>query len=131
MASTTSEGEQGEKLGVVVSNLTNLMYELVENLISQQPDMRLLGQVNDNLTLLSAGAEADLVIMGAPTLEPLPSICTHLLSEYPDLKILVLTPSGEMATLYWMGLRRRHLRRLTATSLIRSLRLAGELNPVS
>lgn len=132
MGTTEEASEQVVPLRVLVFNLSGLMFELVEELLTGQPDMVLVGRAESNLELLLAGGDAiDVVIVGAPQLKPLPDICTHVLSEYPFVKILVLTPSGETAMLYRLGLRQRKISRVSGANIIKNLRRMRDLNPIS
>ncbi|MFV9504140.1 MAG: hypothetical protein AB4911_06200 [Oscillochloridaceae bacterium umkhey_bin13] len=87
---------------------TSLSDELV-TLIGYEPDLQLIGQVAGRLNLLLAAAMADVVISASPVADHLPGIGTHLLSEYPSLKLLVLAEDGSGITVFWRGLRRRRL----------------------
>ncbi len=89
----------------------------------------MVGQVQGTINLLMAvGSGVDVLILGAPQAYPMPGVCSHLLSEYPDLRILVLASMGEAAILYWLGLRRQQLRPLSAAVLLSGIRHAYALN---
>ena len=117
---------------VLVANLPVSLFERVMSLAVQQPDIVLVGQVQDPVELLMAvGSGVDVLILGAPQADPMPGICSHLLSEYPDLRILVLASTGEAAILYWLGLRRQQLHPLSAAALLSGIRHAYSLNATS
>jgi DNA-binding NarL/FixJ family response regulator len=120
------------KIRILVFNLSGILLELVANLLENQPGMFVVENAEDNLDLLvKAGQNVDIVLLGADQDEPLPNICTHLLNEYTNLKILVLTVSGEKAVMYWLGLRRRKLKTVSSVNLVKSLRRLYDLDPVS
>jgi hypothetical protein len=81
--------------------------------------------------LVKAGLDVDVLVMSALQVYPLPGVCSHLLSEYPDLRILVLSPSGDAAMLYWRGLRRQELTPISQQTLLDGIRWAHALNPAA
>ncbi|HEX2912449.1 MAG TPA: hypothetical protein VH186_16695 [Chloroflexia bacterium] len=117
---------------ILVSNLQGLTLELVTKLIQSQPDLELVETVNDSLELLlKAGENVDLILLGAPQGKPLPGICSHILTEYPQIRIMVLENSGEQAYLYWLGLRQKRLELKSAKTLLKGFTFLRELNPAS
>src|SRR5688500_5374527 len=79
--------------------------------IACQADMLLVDagepQPGDRIGLLAAADDVDVLVLGAADAYPPPGVCSHLLGEYPDLKILVVAKTGDIAVAYWLGLRRR------------------------
>lgn len=130
MAAEEVPGEEAVPIRVLVANLSGVLQHLVKELIEQQTDMQLTGEVQGTIEVLeAAGENVDIVVHGAEHPYPLPGICSHLLSEYPNLRILVVAPSGEEAVLYWLGLRRQQLRKVSSANLLKSIRRAHRLNP--
>jgi hypothetical protein len=122
--------DQIHQIQILLASLPVVLEELVAQLIQQQPDMQLVGHVQGEVELLLAVRhDLDVLILGAPTAQPLPGICTHLLGEYPGLKIVVITASGDLAVLYWLGLRHHQLRTVSLATLPGSIRHAYTLNP--
>lgn len=117
---------------VLVSNISGVVMESaasLASLIEQQPDMVLLGQVDDRVELLldmsskkAAGNEPDVLVLIASSVDPPPGICSHLLSEFPDLRILVLSATQDEAMAYWLGLRRYRLPTGTPAALLTNIR---------
>ena len=129
-ASEERDGPQAPAVRVLVSNLSGVVQQVVTELIRQQPDMELVGEATGHLdTLLATSARVDVLILGHAALRPAPGLCSHLLGEYPTLKILVVTKQGDGAMLYWLGLRRQPVRPLSSRRLIDSIRRAHRLNP--
>ena len=130
MVARLQAGEPQGPIRVLVGDMSGVLGGLVSRLVEQQPDMVLAGTVRDRLGLLAAAqAGVDVVILDAPRACPPPGICTHLLSICPDLRILVLSTSGDAAAVYWLGLRRRQLRSVSAETLTGAIRRACALNP--
>ncbi|NTU85366.1 MAG: hypothetical protein HGA45_39445 [Chloroflexales bacterium] len=129
--SEAADATEPGPIRVLMANISGVPAELLAVMIASQPDMLLVGQVDDQVDLLLAvGEGVDVLIFGAPATQPLPGVCSNLLAEFPDLRIVVLAATGEAAALYWLGLRRRRLGAPTAASLKRQIRGAFRLNPV-
>jgi DNA-binding transcriptional LysR family regulator len=117
---------------VLLSSAPSALSQQINWLIEQQPDMRLVGEVDDRIQLLVAAAMGvDVVIIVSDNLNPPPGIGEHLLGEFPDLRIVVMSPGGERATLYWNGLRRRRLNVSLPNGLATGIRRAHSLNPMA
>ena len=129
MTAADGPDEVGAVICVVVSDLTGVLGELVIQLIEQQPDMVLAQQTSGVLDLLQVmGPDVDVLILGAAEVHPPPGICSHLLQEYPHLRILVLAQNGGDAALYWLGLRRERIGNVSSGSLAHTIRRAYTLN---
>jgi hypothetical protein len=116
---------------VMVSDLPDGLRRHVEQVIASQPDMTLVataGRVVERMDLL-VGVQhgVDVLVLGAPAAMPPPNICSHLLGEFPDLKILVIG-EHDGAVMYWLGLRHRRLRRISPRALLLSIRRAHAQN---
>lgn len=68
--------------------------------LSAQPDM-VLTAVQDYVELLLAAAEthADAIVIGMDEAQS-PGILSHLLEEYPDLKIIIINLTDQQVFLY-------------------------------
>lgn len=62
----------------------------LRDLIGQDPDVEVVGEVADPIDLLVAvnRTQADVAIVKWPQSGELPGICSHLLTEYPDLLVI-------------------------------------------
>lgn len=117
------------RIRVVIANMPEVLLQLVAQAIQEQPDMVLVGQARDNLEVLQAAQnDVDLIILGAQTLSPCPGICSHLLSEFPHLKILVMAHSSDIARAYWLGLRQRKVAATSMSVLLRNIRQLHQLD---
>ena len=81
-------------------------------------------------TLIAAQKDVDVVVMSAEELHPPPGICSHLLAEFPDVKILLLSPLRNKAVLYWMGLHQKDLQSVSSEAILAMLRQLGTLTDV-
>ncbi|MBP8250731.1 MAG: hypothetical protein KAX40_00095, partial [Herpetosiphon sp.] len=76
----------------------------------QQADIQIVGIAQSSIELLLlTKAGADVVVLEALQAPSLPSICTHLLSEFPDVRIVVVSTDGDETMVYWLGLRQQRM----------------------
>lgn len=130
MSASDNDAETSGPIRIVLANLRGVWEELLAHVIEGEADMRLVGRVDGQVEIMAAAGNAvDVLILGAARACPAPGICSHLLSEYPDLKILVMVTAGDQATLYWRGLRRGSLHPTSAANVRASIRRAHALNP--
>jgi hypothetical protein len=115
--------EHGTLVRVLVSNLPRVLFEVIAQLIRDQADMLLVGEVQGHLeTLLAATQGVDVVILGARKLRPVPGLCTQLLGELPHIKVVALSFSGDDCRVYWLGIRGRNVREMSGASLMSAIR---------
>jgi hypothetical protein len=108
-----------DPIRVLVTDIPDLFYNKIAELVRAEPNLQLVGRVTGRVELLLAVDDRiAIVIIGAPHRKPPPGICSHLLSEYPDLKILVLAEDTGELDIYWRGLRRKYLGSLSEAALI-------------
>jgi len=106
------------------------MAERIRLVVEQQPDMLFVGQVDNHVDLLlMAGTNVHVVVLGASHVRPPPGICSHLLSENPDLKILVVEKEGTEVAIYWLGLRQQLARMEAPDRLVSLIRQAYATTP--
>lgn len=124
--------KSSDPIRVLLADFPGVMNEVLLDLIQAQPDMVLVGKASGGVELLEmAGNAVDVVIMGASQTRPLPGIGSHLLGAYPDIRLLVVTYSGDQAVLYWLGLRQRQVRAMSSLTLLSRIRRAYRINPMS
>jgi DNA-binding NarL/FixJ family response regulator len=88
---------------VLVANRPRLMRELVLAVVVDQPDIEVVGEVNDESQLVAAVEEArpDVVILALEDSEQRTGLCGFLLGRYPHMKILALAPEQNRGLFYW------------------------------
>ncbi|MCX7789843.1 MAG: hypothetical protein N2378_04315 [Chloroflexaceae bacterium] len=94
---------------VLLADVPDALAEELTALMRHEPDLYLVGRVVGGIEVLLAAEAVDVVVIGAPDVHRLPAVVTHLLGEYPDLKILALATDGTRLAAFWRGLRRRSL----------------------
>ncbi|MGQ0570739.1 MAG: hypothetical protein ACT4P5_14625 [Armatimonadota bacterium] len=99
--------------------------------VLEQPDIEIVGELDDPFgLLLEAGrAQADVVILGLHDAE-FPGVCTHLLTEYPHIKILGITKDGRRAFLYELRPRKVVVGEVSPQGLLTAIRSAVQAQGV-
>jgi hypothetical protein len=112
------DGSAPNLIRILVTDVSDSFYTMLVGLVGARPDVVLVGRVTGRVELLLAvDAGIDIVVIGAPQRKPPPGIFSHLLSEYPDLKVLVLANDTGKLDVYWRGLRRRRMGSLSEAAL--------------
>ena len=79
------------------------MRELVLAVIADQPDIEVIGEVQDENALAEAVEEAlpDVLILALNDADKQVAQCGFLLGRYPHMKILALAPEQNRGLFYW------------------------------
>jgi len=95
------------KIRVLVANYPRLMRDLVLATVSDQPDIEVLGALDDESQIAKVVAETqpDFVIVGLDRPNERPPICDYLLSRYPLVKVLAVAPEQENTVFFWSDIR--------------------------
>ena len=95
-------------------------------MLAQEPDLEIVGEVNSPIdVLLELGStQADVVVIDLPTSGKDPGLCSHLLTEYPEVKVVAVSSGGDTSIVYETGVIQRYLPDVSleaVTGIIRSL----------
>lgn len=114
-----------KKIRILLANRPQMMRELVRDMINRQNDMEVVGEVFNPVDLLVAvrESEADTVILALRD-SPEVGLCSHLLSEYPNLTIVGLTSHGKNAFIEQLCPRRMEIVDPSEKSILSVLRQA-------
>lgn len=95
------------KIRVLVANRPRLMRDLVLATISDQPDIEVLGALEDDSKIAQAVAESqpDFVIVALDAPDKRPSICDYLLSRHPLVKVLAVAAEQDNSVFFWSDIR--------------------------
>lgn len=119
----TIPDQESSAVRVLMANVPATLEEWLARVVQDQQDIRIVGQISGYVEMLVAALQGvDVVVLGVEEFQPLPGICSHLLTECPDVKILLLSPLGDKAALYWMGLCRKDLQRVSPEAILETLR---------
>ena len=95
------------KIRVLVANRPRLMRDLVLATIADQPDIEVLGELEDDSKIAQAVAELqpDIVIIALDRSDERPAICDYLLIHYPRVKVLAVAPEDDSSVFFWSDIR--------------------------
>ena len=101
-----------------------MLSDVIRNMIEHQPDMVVVGEVIDPIELLhiSSETEVDVVIVTPLKTNGQPKICSHLILEYPPLKVVTLSAKGEVAYLYQSDLPRLRINEPSGETILDAIR---------
>lgn len=91
------------KIRVLVANRPRLMRDLVLATISEQPDIEVLGELEDDSKIAQAVAESqpDFVIIALDRPNERPPICDYLLVHHPRVKVLAVAAEQNNSVFFW------------------------------
>jgi DNA-binding transcriptional LysR family regulator len=114
---------------VVIGGLPELLLRMVVELLQQQPDMLITAVVHDPVELLVAAKEGpDVAVIGGTQRDSLPGIATHLLTQFPAMRVLVLTTQNDDVFAFWMGLHRKRFEVRSGKQLTGIVRWLGQMD---
>lgn len=95
------------KIRVLVANRPRLMRDLVLATISDQPDIEVLGELENDSKIAEAVAELqpDIVIIALDRTDERPEICDYLLIHHPRVKVLAVAPEDDSSVFFWSDIR--------------------------
>lgn len=95
------------KIRVLVANRPRLMRDLVLATVSDQPDIEVLGALEDESQIAQAVADMqpDFVIVGLDKAHERPAICDYLLSHHPLIKVLAVAADEDNSVFFWSDIR--------------------------
>jgi DNA-binding NarL/FixJ family response regulator len=112
------------KIKVMLASRPKMISDVICNIIERQPDMMMVGEVIDPIKLLFATRETavDVVIVTPLKVNGEPKICSHLLAEHPQLKIIILMAEGKAGFLYESGSLKKHIDEPSADTIVDIIR---------
>ncbi len=95
-----------KKTRVLVANQPRLMRELVLETIGDQPDIEVVGELQDDSQIPDAVEQThpDFLIVALRNEDERPQICDLLLHRHPQMRILALAPDRNSSIFYWASL---------------------------
>lgn len=91
---------------VLVANRPRLIRELLLATISDQPDIEVVGEVQNEADILCAveQEQPDFLIVALDNPQSRPAVCDILLEKFPNMKILALAPERNSSVFYWASI---------------------------
>jgi len=92
---------------VLVANRPRLMRELVMATISDQPDIEIVGEIQEESEIKGAVEQThpDFLIVALDGHDQLPAFCQSILQSHPQVKIIAIAPDRNSTIFYWASLR--------------------------
>src|ERR1700722_6551204 len=92
-----------QHIRVVVANRPRLMRELVVEIISEQADIEILAEIQNEEEIVDIVNEKhpDVLIIALSETNERPALCDILLRRNPELGILTLAPERNSSIFYW------------------------------
>jgi DNA-binding NarL/FixJ family response regulator len=92
---------------VLVANRPRLMRELLLATISDQPDIEIVGEVQDESGVGGAVDQThpDFLIVALERRDRLPDFCQAVLRNHPQIKIIAIASDRNSTVFYWASLR--------------------------
>jgi len=92
---------------VLVANRPRLMRELVIATISDQPDIEIVGEIQEESGIKSAveQSQPDFLIVALDNHDRLPDFCQSILQSHPLVKIIAIASNRNSTMFYWASLR--------------------------
>jgi chemotaxis response regulator CheB len=100
------ESRMTRNVRVLVANRPRLIRELVLATIADQPDIEVVGEVQDEADILDAveQEQPDFLIVALDDPRVRPPVCDVLLEKFPNMKILALAPERNSSIFYWASI---------------------------
>jgi chemotaxis response regulator CheB len=113
-----------ERIRVLLVGIRGILGELIYEIVAQQPDMEVVGQLVDDRELLSAtrSTRCDAVILGLTEEQVLPAACLELLEAHPGITILTVLMNGSHAFVYRLKPERSSVGDLSTATLTDAIR---------
>lgn len=92
---------------VLVANRPRLIRELVMVTISDQPDIEIVGEIDQESEIEGAveRTHPDFVIVALDKSNRLPAICQPVLENHPQVRLIGIAPDRNSLMFYWASLR--------------------------
>src|SRR5579859_4850764 len=92
---------------VLVANRPRLMRELIVATISEQPDIQIVGEVEEDSELASAvdKTHPDFLIVALEKFNRLPQVCHSILQTTPQMKVIAVSSERDCSMFYWASLK--------------------------
>ena len=94
---------------VLVANRPRLMRELVIATISDQPDIEVVGEVEEEAGIEKAvdATSPDFLIVTLDAHDHLPDFCQAILRKHSNLRVIAIAPDRNLTVFYWAFLQVR------------------------
>lgn len=116
---------------VLIANRPRLMRELLMATISDQPDIEIVGEIQEESAIGNAvdQTKPDFLIVALDRHDRLPNFCQSILQGHPEIKIIAIAADRNSTVFYWASLRiESHQIEASEAGVLGALR--GKVQPV-
>jgi DNA-binding NarL/FixJ family response regulator len=116
---------------VLVANRPRLMRELVVATISDQPDIEIVGEIQNESEILNAVDRTlpDFLIVALEKSNRFPKVCESIFEKHPHVRVIAIAPDRNSSVFYWTSLRiQSNAIEASEAGVLSALR--GKLQPV-
>ena len=123
---------QVKTIRVLVANRPRLLRELILNSISEEADIEIVGEVQQESEIASSvdRTRPDCLIVALEKAEKLPAVCVSVLRENPKLRVIAIAGDGNSLQFYWTELV-IHSKQIEASEAVVLSALRGETLPAT
>ncbi len=95
-----------KSIRVLVANHPRLMREIVLTTFADQPDIEIVGEVEDESDISASVKKTlpNVVVIALDQPGTRPRICDELLREYPGVRVIAVAPDKNYIMYYWASL---------------------------
>ena len=106
-ADTGARSNAMKPIRVLVANRPRLIRELVMETISDQPDIEIVGEIQEEAEIESAvdKTRPDFLIVALDKSDRLPAVCQPILEHHPQTRVIAIAPDRNSVMFYWASLR--------------------------
>jgi len=108
-----------------LSNMDRLLS--LKEILIQEPDVEIVGEAIDPLDILLkvASTYAEVVVIDFPTSGKDSGLCSHILAEYPEVKVFAVSEEGDRIVNYETVILRREASNTSLENLVDLIRLSA------
>ena len=91
---------------VLVANSPRLMRELIVATLTGQPDIEIVGEVEDEAEIAGCVEKTspDVIVIAQARPKVRPAICDEVLRQRPDIQMIAVAPHDKYSVHYWATL---------------------------
>ncbi|HKV63625.1 MAG TPA: hypothetical protein VJO16_17090 [Candidatus Acidoferrum sp.] len=95
-----------KSIRVLVANHPRLMREIVLTTFADQPDIEIVGEVEDESDISASVKKTlpNVVVIALDQPGVRPRICEELLREHPEMRVIAVAPDKNYIVYYWASL---------------------------